>query len=267
MQPPAESAPEESEERAEARLEREERRWRIQAQCNQRIFLNFVRRYLRGLGSARFQELVGPVVMAKNYVIFGHLLLQLSKTEWLEGGHDFLVEAFLTMWRSFWGDPGGPGYYSRLVSDDRRTVREVVGAHLADSVLLASLIQSRRLLDGGEGPLDKALYRVRDVWRALLTNLPFELRREALREAWALVGESEGDAEAVVRDAFGELEGLAKFEPAEGLLAYLEDKYGLQRGSCDLVKEDVSKQLSKTPLYNLLQPGAHAGPAALGGVA
>lgn len=95
-----------SEESADTEDEQEEIEIRkIQRRSNDRrkrdLFMRFVRRYLSGLDDPGFRECVGVHVMTKNYTIFSHLLLELSKKDWFEQDQEFLLASLLHLWLRF----------------------------------------------------------------------------------------------------------------------------------------------------------------------
>src|SRR5205085_2361311 len=91
---------------SEAELEEEDsepaQRSSGQQQRTQRILKHFIRRYLRGVTSPDFRAFAGVEILAQNYIIFSHILWRIWLKDWVD--YDFLIDAFLTTWRAFWGD-------------------------------------------------------------------------------------------------------------------------------------------------------------------
>ena len=86
-----ESDAETEEEREEEEQEKQKARWSNKARISATL-KNFVRRYLRGIKSKDFLELVGADVMARNYVIFSHLLWKMYAKEWVDP--EFVTDFF-----------------------------------------------------------------------------------------------------------------------------------------------------------------------------
>lgn len=219
---------EESEAQTEEEREQEETEKRQRRQSSvqriRRILKGFIRRYLRGISSARFQEFAGHEVMAQNYVIFSHLLWKLFPREWVEEA--YIIESLLQMWQVFWGDAGRPGYYQGLQSDAQADVLEIVREYNGEARLLAALFYSGRL---AQGTLRLAL---RDFWRYFLIETPFVFNEETVATTWRIVAELIVYEPPRPTTIANELYTLADFQTESSLLRSLETTYGFPPGSC-----------------------------------
>jgi hypothetical protein len=188
---------EESEADAEADEEAHERRRLSWERRVSRMFKSFIKRYLLGFASRDFQEFVGPLVMAQNFIVFSHLLWRLLAKDWLE--IDFLTDAQLAVWDAFWGSVQKDGYISSLSSEVQAEIQGVLQAHEVAGQMLATVVGFDDVLaqvhrayrdedydDDAEALLGKRL-QLRDFWRKVLTRPPVQIEAHDLEVAWRLV--------------------------------------------------------------------------------
>ncbi len=238
---------EEEQEELERELEHVQRRG-----FNRRrnIFKNFIRRYLRGIRSAKFQELADFDVFAKNYAIFTHLLWVLFSKEWMEDEQKFLIETFLEIWRFYWGEPEKQGYFQRLSKEEQVEVFVFLRENQADARLLASLYQGARYtFQHDEIELRLAL---RDFWKHHLTLDASKISDEVLLAVWTYIGNGATYQYCPTPEQiFQELVSLATFETQNNFLRSLEEKIGLPKNSSRFERSNISRE-STGQIVNLL---------------
>jgi hypothetical protein len=122
----------------------EQERRRLSAQARNRLaWQRFITRYLDGLSDPRFQELAGPVMLARNAAVFNHLLALLLQRDSIRS--EFGISGQLRLWHFLWGQ----------ASDDLDLAgsldQESLGsAHPRHGPLRSLLVVRAR---GGRGPL------------------------------------------------------------------------------------------------------------------
>lgn len=155
----------EDEETAEAeQAEAEHRRMSARARVR-RQFRSFVKRFVTGLTDSDFTRLVGPSVIVPSYVVFNHLCWKLAQLDLID--RPFVVDAQVKLWRFFWGDAEGAGYLATMGESEQLASIDILDAHSAESVLLASVHQAYDIAWGLD---DADVVRVRDAWRVILTH-------------------------------------------------------------------------------------------------
>ncbi len=219
----------ETEEEGEHEAEEKERQQRSAVQRLQRILKNFIGRYLRGLQSPDFQEFAGFEVIAQNYVIFSHLLWSLFARGWVDS--EFIVDALRQTWVFFWGSSTQLGYYQALSLDQQVQVQKWLQKHHTGANFLAALAYSADLIDSESW--HKLQFSLRDFWRDLLCQPPFEITAKTLEETWRVMAslipyESLPPSRIVDR-----LARLAEFETEYSFKRQLEKSYGYPVHSCD----------------------------------
>jgi len=192
-------------------------------------FKRLVRRYLDGVESSRFRELIGPVVMTKNYVFFTHLLLELAKKEWFEEELEFVLDAFVRLWRAFWGTQGVQGYFAALPTDGQDEVRSQLLATKGNTLLLGAMTRMSQVTKVPSRVARR--FELRNVWRNLLELVPDALDEATVAEASPMSGAFQVK-EPTPFPAYDELEALATFQTEEGLERAIEERLGLPTWSC-----------------------------------
>jgi hypothetical protein len=174
----------ESEAEAErAALEQEELREAARLRASKQ-FERFINRFVDGLTDPEFVKFVGPTVILPSYVIFNHICWKLAKLDLAP--EPSILDAQLALWTFFWGDGHNPGYLARLGEPEQEAALELMDRHHAEAVLLASLIEAQLI---GRQEVPKQLPRLRDLWRAMLTNHLLQPTRKAIGYAAAVAGE------------------------------------------------------------------------------
>lgn len=217
--------------------EKQKRRWSNRARLKV-IIRNFIRRYIRGVKSPQFQEIAGFEVMARNYVIFSHILWRLlvKDEEWIEPV--FIAESLQAIWSFFWGSTKAPGYFSRLSEDQYRQVIQLIQEHHSDGLLLAAIFCCDRLglQEKWEG-LENQRIAWRDFLRHLLLNRPFPLDKNVLEDAWIFAHDL--FPQTLPSRITAILYSLMMYETQFTFLRTLENEYGIPEGSCTFTRQDV----------------------------
>lgn len=97
----SDSTPTESEEELVALQKAREKQHRSQASRNRSAWRRFVSRFLKGLEDRRLQEVLGPVGVTANAVIFNHLLALLIARDVIDA--EFGIGSQVRLWRWLWG--------------------------------------------------------------------------------------------------------------------------------------------------------------------
>lgn len=231
----AQSEEEREEEEAESQSKSRTREQRLRS-----IFKHFIRRYLRGLRSPDFQELVGYQVMTDNYIIFAHLLWALSRKEWFNGEIAFLTESSLRTFRFFWGSDGDEGYYGRLDGKEQPEVLAWVQEHHADAQVLATLFHLARLTKS-KG-IYQLRFQLRDFWRYLLRAEPFPMGAKVIEGTWNYVWELAPHNPPRPTNVLDELTKLAHFEIGNHFLRTVEENQAYRAQSCQFDRVDVFRE-------------------------
>lgn len=177
---PEESGAEETDEGSadlEQLEEAAERRWSEAARLRLH-WRNFIGRYLRGLESPAWQELVGTAVLSGNYEVFSHVLQRLHRQQWQNFEFmEFLVRAQAAahgfVWGRFEGGQEG-GWLSSLSPRERDIVVKAFSERHLAVRLLVDLAGCGALTRPGESddsgrPLKERKW-IRDVARAVLVH-------------------------------------------------------------------------------------------------
>jgi len=174
--------------------------------------------------------------MVNNFIIFSHLLWQLSLKEWFGPELDFLFRSQLTTWRFFWGDAEQDGYLATLQDDERATAKRWQREQSADARNLATLYQaSQETHDPKWAGLRIAL---RDFWRSLLMSEVLSVTSELLEDLWLIAAEINLFNPARPLEIVEELAHLAHFNTEDRFLRDLSKRHQLPPGglAIDLVR-------------------------------
>jgi hypothetical protein len=165
--------------------ERERRRLSL-ATRNRMAWRRFVDRFLDGLADDRFIEAVGPIVVATNAVIFNHLLTLLVAKDQIDQAEG--VNAQLWLWEWLWlaRDDDSVGFVDGLDPDEQSAALQVYVARDADAMTVAGLYQAA-MVSRHQG-WDEELFRLRDLWRTLLTSPYLPITNNVLAKAAAQAG-------------------------------------------------------------------------------
>lgn len=206
----------EDEETAEADQAEVERR-RMSARTRaRRQFRNFVKRFVTGLTDDEFVRLVGPSVIVPSYVVFNHLCWKLGQLDLID--RPFVLDAQVALWKFFWGDSDAPGYLSTMTEPEQLAAIDILDAHSAEAVLLASVFQAYGIAWEGN---DADVVRLRDEWRVMLTHDLGGSGVNSVRDAAIVSGE--GTTPIPLNEFVEELAGLAEFAPGREVLAALAE--------------------------------------------
>lgn len=205
--------------------DRERRRSTVEGHLS-RVFQSFIRRYLRGVGSAAFQDRAGFEVMTQNYSIFSHILWRLFRKPWMPA--EFLVESLATTWLHLFGDAEEAGYLARLSEEDREEATRWLGANHADSLFIASMYYCAYLTRIEDW--EEVRFRLRDIWRSVLSRPPFELTRELTSDASRIVASLIAYQPPAEDEIIDELTLLADFDTRKGFLRSLQEVADPVRG-------------------------------------
>ncbi|MFL5796555.1 MAG: hypothetical protein ACJ77A_01315 [Actinomycetota bacterium] len=176
-----------------------ERRWSQAARLRVH-WRNFMDRYLTGLRSPAWQELVGTAVLSGNYEIFSHVLQRLHRQPWLNFDFTkFLVHAQAETHGFVWGLSGSAsaGWLSNLPERDRVLVTSAfIDRHLAVRLLVdlagcSALTRSDELDPSYD--LIQERKGMRDVARAILVHPSWtklvSSEMNLIRDATAIAGD------------------------------------------------------------------------------
>jgi hypothetical protein len=202
------------------------------------ILKHFIRRYLRGIQSKDFLELVGSDVIVNNYIIFSHILWRLFQKDWVEA--DFIIETYLKMWRFFWGGEGYKGYLSALEVSDRKKALEIIREQKSDSLVIAALFYGDNEC-AYKGWLDLRL-ELRDCWRYLLEQQPFPFTVESLLDAWVYLHEVSPYSLPTPSSIAASLQMLSRVDTTVDFLRDLEKHFHLPENSCRLVRQSIYRE-------------------------
>lgn len=171
-----------------------------------RQFRSFVKRFVTGLSDMEFTRLVGPSVIVPSYVVFNHLCWKLAQLDLID--RPFVVDAQLELWKFFWGDADGSGYLMTMSEAEQLASIEILDAHCAEAVLLASVYQSY----GIACELKEAeVVRLRDQWRLFLTHDLGGIGTASVHDAATVSGI--GPDLLPLADFIADLAGLAEYTP------------------------------------------------------
>ena len=232
-----ESAAETEEEREEEELEKQKGKWSNKARISAAL-KHFVRRYLRGIKSKDFLELVGSDVMARNYVIFSHLLWRMYAKEWVEP--EFVTNSLLKLWHFFWGTDETKGYVQLLDEDDRSQVLEFILECRNDGLIFAAIYHANSTCMRSKD--DDRRLELRNFYRHLLIHELFNIEEQTLEAAWLLLGSIYAIDTPTPSKIAAQLSTLANFENLMTFMRGIEKRYELTEYSCKFVKQDVFRE-------------------------
>ncbi len=214
----------EDEEAAEAdEIETDRRRMNARTRAR-RQFRHFVKRFVDGLTDDEFVRLVGPSVIVPSYVVFNHLCWKLAQLDLVE--RPFALHAQIDLWKFFWGDGVEPGYLTTMSEPEQLAALEILDAHSAEAVLLASVFQAYAIAWGEE---DSDVARLRDEWRVMLMHDLGGVGIDSVRDAAAVSGSGPGPLS--IGDFVDELTGLAEFTPQREAILRVAEIAGCSIGA------------------------------------
>ena len=225
------------EEKEEAEKEQQKKHWSNKARLK-KILRNFIRRFICGVKSPDFQEIAGYEVMARNYVIFTHILWRLlvKDQDWIEPA--FVAESLQTVWNLFWGSKKTSGYFSRLSEDQYKQVIQLIREHHNDGLILAAIFCCEKL--GQQKHWDQ-LESLRIAWRDFLRDLLsrrfFPINSSVLEDAWIFAHDlySQTFPSGITLN----LLSVVNYESQNTFLRSIEKDLEFSEGSCAFIRQDV----------------------------
>jgi hypothetical protein len=214
-----------------------QRSW-SQQQRTQRLLKAFIRRYLHGVTSADFREFAGVEVLAQNFIIFSHILWRIWVKGWVDA--DFLIEAMLTTWTTFFGTEHDSGALNDVDPAVHVQIDSLLREHHTISTLLAALFDSAHVAQN-EGWEDLQL-ALRDFWRAFLERHAGIVTLEVLEETWYHLADVYPHETPLPLTIIGELDSLANFETLTGFLRSLERSHRYPPNSCHFERVVVNRE-------------------------
>jgi hypothetical protein len=215
-----------------------------------RLLRNFVRRYIRGFCNSNFQHLVGFAVMAQNYFIFSNLLRRLFMKDWVEG--DYIIEAWLKMWEVFWGMEPQSGYIASLSNEEKALFQQWVIDFHTDAELLASIYAAIDWLqdvyfnfhnDEAEEDavnIQDQQRKLRNFFRRILSELPFEITQNSLDTARHLLNSGETYQSLSPVKMVDRFSSFINYVPREVFLSELIRRYNMSRNGIYFSKASIS---------------------------
>ena len=209
----------EDEEIAEAEQAEAEHRRMSARTRTRRQFRSFVKRFVTGLTDVEFTRLVGSSVIVPSYVVFNHLCWKLAQLDLID--RPFVANAQVELWKFFWGGVGRPGYLATLDEAEQIASIDILDAHCAEAVLLASVHQAYCIAwEFG----DADLVSVRDAWRVILTHDLGGIGTTSVQDAATVSGT--GPDLLPLADFVANLVDLAEFTPDHEILAAVAEIVG-----------------------------------------
>lgn len=154
-----------------------DRRWSNDARMRVH-WRNFIDRFLRGLESPVWQELVGTAVLSGNYELFSHILQRLHRQKWQNFEFmEFLLQATVATHGFAWGRSGESeeGWLSSLSAPERQVVTSAFSERHLGVRLLVDLASTGELTHSDTFSLSSRLLderrAARDVARAVFSSV------------------------------------------------------------------------------------------------
>ena len=208
--------------------------WSAQARINV-LLRNFIKRFLMGLSSPNFQEIVGARVVAQNYIVFLHFLARLGDRHWID--QEFMLDAITRTVQLFWGDSTHEGCFSRCNEAERKEVLELIRETHSDAQLLAVVYQYA--VESRLQGLEESRLRTRDTWTGLLERANFTVTAAALMESQAMLRGFSPPYGPSVGQIADELLVLAEFLTRHELASRVGERLQVRRATCWFTRENV----------------------------
>jgi hypothetical protein len=211
--------------------ERERRRLSL-ATRNRMAWRRFVDRFLDGLADDRFVEAVGPIVVVTNAVIFNHLLTLLVAKDQIDQADG--VNAQLELWEWLWltRDDDTVGFIDGLDPDEQAAALRVIVDRHTDSMTLAGIYQAAVL--SRRQSWDEELFRLRDLWRTVLTSPHLPITDDVLAKAATQAGTDPGRLATT-------LDGLARHHTLDEVVAAVAAAIGAEPSQLTLRRGRVRR--------------------------
>ncbi|MEZ4711085.1 MAG: hypothetical protein R3A44_28060 [Caldilineaceae bacterium] len=243
-----EGVAESEEERETEESEAQERHWSAAARL-QRLFVNFIDRFLVGINDKEFQEYVGHNVLIPNWIIFHHVLWQLFSKDWIDDS--LIARSLLNLWIMLWGKNETDGYLASLQPDQREDALFWLREHHADAQMLAALIYCDTVAVSAK---DESLrVALRDFGRQFLTSWASVISTEVLEDIWIIYSERSGFVTPLPSELTAKLETLFRFETENTFLRSVEQTYCYLHHRCEITSANVYRPATGTVKVRCLQ--------------
>lgn len=206
-----------------------------------RILKYFVQRFLKGLRSRDFQDLVGPEVLIKNYVIFSHILWRLFHREEVE--HVFLAESLIHIWKLFWGTDEKDGIYQRMDPEFQLQAIQFIRGHKSDAQMLASMYYCFEILDHQDN--QETIFELRNVVRRVLEHDLIPKTTATLEATWIFLGNLLLYNPPTPSRIIAQIGLLTSLETPRGFLESLEREIGASKNGCTIKQQVVYRESLK----------------------
>ena len=229
-----------TEEEAEQQEEEIRITLRTSEQRVRNLLQRFVNRYIRGMCSSNFQDLVPPAVIVQNYGIFSHIIWRLFCKDWVDD--EFMMRSLLNIWGFYWGNIKQRGYLRALSEEEKSWALEWIRQYHVDAELLAALhygAYTTRVDPKSHGDIR---FELRDLWCAMLRDFPFPIKEEILEETWLIVADHIPYEPPNLISIMDELTNLANFNTRDSFLRSLEQLYDYPFGVCTFEKHVVYRE-------------------------
>ena len=235
--PPDAAAPDGDVETEPERIEQDKERQRLRLSLvarNRMAWRRFVDRFLDGLADERFIELVGPVVVATNAVIFNHLLALLVAKDRIDEAYGVTAQLWLWEWLWLARADDTSGFFEDLDPDEQPAALRVFIDRHGDAMTIAGLYQAA-VISRHEGWNDERL-RLRNLWRTLLGSPHLIMTGAVLAKA---------ATQAAVNPTFlaTTLDDLARHHTADELLAEVATALETDRAQLSISRGRVRRGL------------------------
>lgn len=214
-----------AEELEELEERQEQRRWSTNARIRQ-VFRGFINRYLRGLASRDFQEVVGHEVMSHNFIIFNHLLCTLLHKAWYSDHEHELLETLHQTWTLWWGDRQTKGYFHTFSKEQRADFYALAEEYHLAGYMLAAVYAGEQLTRDNQS----LRVTLRDCWRSLLAQGVPACTKKAVEDAWILVAGVQPVEPPRPTQIIQAQKTLCDFVVATDMRSALEKNCGLESG-------------------------------------
>jgi hypothetical protein len=204
-----------------------------------KILRSFIKRYLHGLKSKDFVNLVGFEVIANNYVIFSHILWRLLDKDFVE--KEFIFDSFFEIWEFIWGFNDKAGYLNYLGEIERTLCLKLFREKSTDSQWIAAIFYGDHMCRL-EGWTDRKLI-LRDNFRKIIEQKLVDVNKEVVEESRIYTGSLMPYNRPLPGYIFQRLAELARYETSSDFLRGLESEFGFEANCCEI--DNTSKYFQK----------------------
>ena len=234
-----------------------------------KIIKIFIRRYLRGLKSRDFIELVGFDVVANNYVIFSHIMWRLLEKDWVE--EEFILDSFFNFWEFIWGADKKIGYIYQLSEAEQALCLQLIREQHTDAQMIATIFYGDHLCK--KKGWNERRQILRDCYRRIINQHIIDIDKTVVEETWVYADSLMPYNRPLPGYIFQGLADMARYETQHSFLRALETEFGLEVNGCEidnrqayhqkhlnrsapgecLIIKDVNSILDKETVINILQ--------------